>query len=533
MAAVKVLIDDTALDNGSTRQIVGHPYFLSDEAGRLTEFKCEFLLHADTAANFDTLFDSTFDGLELLNPRFRYWQDGSTVMPTVEWYPGDGKHFDIVSSVSIAADESRTQRKIHCLLTVVAMKQLDLSPTVPPATGTIAGLASKLEVTKLFMDSERYTLSVAGTFKSEPNPSVEGPYDLLSVSSNSGKARFTLESPDVITVSYDADARPFIDVSSPSAYQARHFISAISGGGAVIDTTTDYVSAESDVGATVLYGETTTAEEAFEAAKSVICTTILETGTNGSPAATAPYMNLVSQSLAYSSELSDTLEFVLVSSPAPMKTTAVNGSGEAVERGLQFSVKYLPMELWDAGFVSPPIGVVIQGKCAIDEDALATQSLDTWFAAIKGSVLNEVRSTITSNTGGPFKEKFTEHIIDWGTNDISFVIAGIGNYNGTLDYKRTVSSGDKQLRTVWRNTDGTMPVQEPPGPREKSVTIRVVWTGESGGNPPNPIPPSESGYTYLFEESTLVEEEDLTDPLGNTFTSRVVDFVWSRIKPVE
>jgi hypothetical protein len=533
MAAVKVMIDDTLLDDGSTRQIVGHPYFLSDEAGRMSEFKCEFILHAATAAAFDTLYDSTFDGLELLNPRLRYWQDSSTVLPTVDWFPGDGKHFDIVSSITILADESRTQRKIHCMLSVVAMKQLDLSPTMPPATGSaIAGLSSKIEVTKLYLDSERYTLSAAGSFKSVLNPSVEGPYDLASVSSSGGKARFTLEAPDVIVAAFAAADRQFIDVSSPSAYAGRHFIRAISGGGAIIDTTTAFVSVEGDVNATVLYGDTTSADEAFQAAKSLICTTILETGANGSPSSTEPYMVKTSESLAYSSEIKDSLDFVLVSQPSPMITTAVNLAGQAVERGLMFTVQYIPVELWDDEFAPAPVGVVIQGKTAILQGDLDENTLDQWWAVIKGSILHEVRPTIASVTGGPFHEKFTNVSLDPGTNDVSFTIAGLGNYNGTVSYSRLTTTHAEQPRTVWRNTDGTMPVQEPPGPQEKFVTIRIQWIGESGGQPPNPVPPTESGYTYLFQESGVVQEDNMTDPNGIHFTSRTIDHTYLRIKPV-
>lgn len=534
MGSVKVMIDDTNLDNGSTRLIVGHPYILSDSAGKIHEFNCEFILQGTTASAFDTLFDSTFDDLELLNPRLRYWQDDSKATPTLDWHYGDGKHTDLVSSVQILADESRTQRKIHCLFRVVAMKHLDLSTNAPPATGSsLTGLAGKIEVTRVYLDSERYTLSCGGVFKSTLNSSVEGPYNLASVSSNSGKARFTLESPDVITAAYSAALGQFVDVSAPSAYQGRHFISGISGGGAIIDTTTAYVSAEGDVNATVLYGTTTTAEANFSAAKDVICRTILETGDNGSPNSSAPHMCKISESIAYSSEKKDMLDFVMASTPGPMATTVSDSNGDSVERGLAFTVKYIPPDFWNEGHAGMVWGVVIQGKTAISNQARIDNSdLAYWFNSIKLQILAEVEPTITSRLGGGFRERACEYEVDWATNDVTFTIMGDGNYNGTLNYKRTDSTHTRQPRTIFRNTDGTMPVQTPKGAPDVTKVIRIEWMGEAGAVPPSPPKPSESGFEYLFQEASVVQEENITDPNGNTFEQRTTDYTYIRVKPV-
>lgn len=529
MAAVKVLIDDTLLDDGSTRQIVGHPYIVSDPAGKIHEFYCEFLVHAATAAAFDTIFDSTFDGLELLNPRLRYWQDSSVVPPTLDWYIGDGKHLDIVSSVQVLADESRTQRKIHCLLRVVAMKQLDLSTGVPPITETtLTGQASKIEITKLYMDSERYTLSAAGSFKSTQNPAVEGPFDLLSVSNASGKARFTLQS-GTITDAFDADAGQFIDVSSPSAYQGRHFITAIATGN-VITTNTTFASVEGDVNATLLFGDTTSADANFAAAKDVILRNLLETGDDGSPNAASPHMGKTAESIAYSSERKDILDFLLVSSPAPMVTSTNDSAGNPVERGLMFAVKYIPPEFWNETHAPMLWGVVIEGKCAVTETARGTNDIAGWCDQIKLQVLNEAVPTINSYIGGSFRERRVEFTVDEGTGDCQFLILGDGNYTGTLMYARSTTFNTKQPRTAWRNTDKTHSIQEPPGPEDKMALIRVTWMGEAGAAPGVPVAPVESGFVYMFDESTIVSEDNMVDPNGNSFESKTIDYTFQRFK---
>lgn len=532
MGAVKVLIDDTDLDNGTTRRIVGHPFILSDATGKMHEFQCEFLVTGSTAAAFNTLFDDSFNDLELINPRLRYWQDSSTTLPTFDWNVGDGKHTDLVSSVQVLADESRTQKKLHCLLRVVAMKQLDLSGSTPPATDTaLEGLASKIEISKIYMDSERYTLSAAGAFKSTLNPSVEGPYNLASVSSSSGKARFTLQSPDVITEAYDAEAGQFIDVSSPSAYEGRHFIRGISGGGSIVDTTTAIASAEGDVNATILYGDTNSAEANFTGAKNLILTNLLETGANGSPNSNAPHMGKLNETIAYSSEKKDLLDFLLVSGPAPIRTTTADDDGDAAERGLMFSVKYLPPEIWNQGHAPMVWRVVITGKCAISQKARDdNDDLDSWFQLIKRSILLEVEPTVIGKLGGQFRERLTEYDIDYGTNDVSFIIIGDGNYGGTLSYSKSTTLNTQQLRTSWRNTDGTHAVQEPAGPTERTALVRITWLGESGSEPGTPQAPTESGFTYLYDSSTTVDEDELVDPEGVSFKTKTIDYVFNRYK---
>lgn len=533
MSDPQVKIDDVSLDNGSWRRIVGNPAVLSDGAGLVREFAIEFLIMGDTAAELDSRLEDTWNDFSQLNPRMRMWFDSSKVLPSFDWHTGDGIHVDMVSTVTMMPEESQTQKKLHCRLVVTATTQLPLSSSTPNATGQeIEGLVSKLAVAKLYMESERYTISAQGTFASTLNESAEGPYDLASVANNSGKARFTLESPDVVVATFDQGM--FIDVSSPSAYEGRHFITAISGGGAILDTSTDYVSAEGDVNASVLLGTTDTAEDNFQAGRSLILENILGTGDDGSPNATAPHFTKLGETITYSSERKDTLDFVLTAGPASMTTGITAQSGNNVDRGLSFAVTFVPPEMWDIRHATPVWLVQAEGKLAIAEEARTEDEIYSWWEQIKPTVIAQIEAVVAGRVMAGLREKQTTIAIDYTTNDITFNIGFFGNFTGTIAFSLTESVTDKQPRTIWRDTEGNNPTQSPKGPMDRTKTIRVTWLGESGAEPAIPNPPVESGFKYLFDSSQTVTQDSLTNPdTGFTYKSITRDYVFLRIKPVQ
>lgn len=531
MSDPQVKIDDVSLDNGSWRRIVGNPAVLSDGAGLVREFAIEFLIMGDTAAELDSRLEDTWNDFSQLNPRMRMWFDSSKVLPSFDWHTGDGIHVDMVSTVTMMPEESQTQKKLHCRLVVTATTQLPLSSSTPNATGQeIEGLVSKLAVAKLYMESERYTISAQGTFASTLNESAEGPYDLASVANNSGKARFTLESPDVVIATFDQGM--FIDVSSPSAYEGRHFITAISGGGAILDTSTDYVSAEGDVNASVLLGTTDTAEDNFQAGRSLILENILGTGDDGSPNATAPHFTKLGETITYSSERKDTLDFVLTAGPASMKSSVLDTQNNPVERGLNYVVRFLPTDRWNSTFAPPVTDILIEGSCSISQVAVAEQNISKWWDQLRLEIISEVTAVASAKLGGEIRHKRTEVDLDFTTDDVRFTIMMAGGYTGTMAYSRSQSEHEVVLSTKWRNTDGSHIRQTPKGPNDKDVSIRIEWIGDAGTGPGTPTPPSEGKFTYDFEESTITEQNNLEDQDGNLYRHIVKEFHFSRSNPM-
>lgn len=531
MADPQVKIDNTNLDNGTWRRIVGNPAVLTDPSGIAREFHVEFLIEGDTAAERRTRFQSTFDDLYLLNSRLRVWFDSDLALPTLDWHPGDGKTTECVSSVAMLPEESQTQGKLHCLFTFVASTQIDYSDVVPSADGIedIVGLASPLELAKMYMDSEKYTLSCRGVFKSTQNVAAEGPYNILSVSDNGGKMRFTLKNPDSISATF-ADGM-FIDVDSASAYEGRHFISALSTGNTVIDTTTDFVATEGDVGATLLLGTTNTAEDNFTNARNNILTNLLETDTAGRPNATYPYMTKLGETLAYTSARKDQLEFVLVSGPSSLKINLNNSSNEDVARGLSYTVRYSPAERQDTSTHGLLWDVIIDGKCAV-VDPTEERDLAAWYDEIELKVRAEVESIANSRLGGQLRKRRAEFGVDYTTGDITFNIVFFGNYSGTVAYSRSQSYSINQPRTIWRDTDGNNPTQSPKGPPDKSLVITIDWLGDAGGGPLPPSPPSEGGFRYLYDGETVTDIQNLEDSSGFQYAAKRVEFRYTRIKPL-
>lgn len=530
MGDVRVMVNDTELVVASQRIIVGPPAILSDDAGKVRTFAIEFIIQGDTAAEVDSRFSDAFDDLATRNGRLRCWLDDDKATPTIDWWIGDGINVETMSTVSMLPEESQTQRKLHCVLTFSALTELNQTALAGPGGGAaLTGQASRLEIAKQYLDSERYLLSVQGTFKSTLNVAAEGPYNLVSVTNNSGKARFTLQNPDAISAAF-ADGM-FIDVSSPSAYEGRHFITALSTGNTVIDTETAYDSAEADVNATLLLGTTTTSEANFAAAKSTILVQLLETGSGGQPASTAPYMVKLSETYGVSSEDSDILEFIMTSGPQAMKTTVARQSGALVERGLSYNVKFLTPEAWDSKWASPVTSVVIEGKVAIEQVARTEQELHIWWDSMRPQIVAEVALKAEARHGGSMLVRSHEVGIDYTTNDVTFVIFAVANYTGTLAYASTATYTDVKPRTRWSDTDGYHHAQEPKGPPERTCVMMVDWIGEKGAEPPEPKPPAEGGFVWDFENRTITEHKQLEDEAGNQFDNLKYQLQYSRRRP--
>lgn len=530
MGSVRVMVNDTELVVSGQREIVGPPAILSDDAGKVRTFAIEFIVQGDTAAEVDSRFSDAFDDLATRNGRLRCWLDDDKALPTIDWWIGDGIHLETMSTVSMLPEESQTQRKLHCVLTFSALTELNQTPLAGPGGGAaLTGQASRIEIAKSYLDSERYTLSCQGAFKSTLNAAAEGPYNLVSVSSNGGKARFTLQSPDAISAAFAEGM--FIDVSSPSAYEGRHFITALSTGNTVIDTETAYDSAEGDVNATLLLGTTTTAEANFAAAKSTILVNLLETGTDGQPASTAPFMVKLSETIGISSEDSDILEFVLTSGPQSMKTTVARQSGALVERGLSYVVRFMAPDSWDSKFVTPAVGVAIEGKVAIDQVARTEQELHVWWDLMRPQIVAEVAQKAVARHGGTFLVRSHEVGIDYTTNDVTFSIYGLTNYNGTIAYSSTATYSDVKRRTEWEDTDGYEHAQETKGPPKRTCVMMVDWLGDQGASPPIPKPPAEGGFVWDFDSKTVTEHKQLEDEAGNYFDNIKYQVQYSRRRP--
>lgn len=533
MGDVQAKINGVSLDNGSWRTIVDWPAIIRSDDGRQEKFAVDFLIEADTAAEMDSRWESTYDDFTTKNPRLQVWLDDSKATPTIDWYVGDNTHLSMVSIVSMRPEANRTQKKI--LMTLVVSADCEppqtLGGPVSELGADIQGLATTLEVAKHYMGSERYMLTASGVFVSTLNESAEGPYDLASVANNSGKARFSLEAPDVIVASFDEGM--FIDVSSPSAYEGRHFITAISGGGATIDTDTDYVSVEGDVGATVLVGTTTTAEDNFQNGKSQILVNLLETGTNGQPNATAPHMTKIAETISFTSEQKDALEFVLGSAPESELLAATSG-GNYVQRGLQYNVVFAQPPGWDSKLVAPIQMITIEGKVGVQKDAVTdTFDLTFWWNQMEAEIIAAVEAISNQRFGGSLRHRGTRVYIDYTTLDIQFTIECIGAYNGTVSYSARESFSEKQLRTVWSDTDGYDHIQEPKGATRKMATVTVDWIGDAGNFPPTPKPPKESGFLYLYSSSEIGKQERLEDEDGNLYDSVSMSFHFERFRPKE
>lgn len=524
MGIAQLSVDDQNLDNGSWRRIVHFPSIVRSDDGSIEKMAVEFIVMGDTADEVDTRVQSTIEDFTIRNPRAKLWFDDDKATPTYDWFPGDGTHIEMMSIVSVVPEEARTQKAAQFVLVVTS------STEVPESTGGVVsdlgdkpeGLSGSIEVVKTFFDSERYTLAASGRFVSTLNESAEGPYAIESVSDTGGKATFNLESPSVITA--DIDNGMFVDISSPSEYEGRHFVTAFANGNASVVTDTSFGSSEADVGATLLLGTTDTAEDNFQSAKSQILENLLETGSNGTPNSESPHMVKSSEIVSFSSEKKNALEFVLGSSPSALV------SGQGSERGLVYNIRFEEHDMWNAGLVQPTVGMVAEGKCSITEDARESGNLRALWKSIEETVISQMEAINGEEFGGGLRHVKSAYFVDYATNDIRFNIGCTGRYNGTLSYSASHAFAEQKQRTAWLDTDGFDHLQEPKGPNRKMAMITVSWVGDEGGAPPTPTPPSESGFTYVFDSSNVVREEQLESESGSRYMRVEMEFQFQRFR---
>jgi hypothetical protein len=277
-------------------------------------------------------------------------------------------------------------------------------------------------------------------------------------------------------------------------------------------------------------GTTTTAEDNFASGKSQILVNLLETGASGQPGATAPHMALVKHTVSFTSERKDALEFVLVSAPQPIVTSVAASGGGLVERGLNYAVKYLPSADWNAGFVSAPVQMMVTGRVSILDSALTEKPLDQWWDEIELQIRGEIDTVSRARLGGSTRHQNTNVTVDHVTNEVVFDMSLVGNYNGTLAYSRSETTNDQKQRSGWELVEGGDYIQESKSAPRRMKTITISWVGDMGGEPGDPSPPTESGYTYLFDSSSVVEQEELTDEGGNQYSRVSKEFHFTRWK---
>lgn len=531
MGYPQIKVDDNSLDNGSWRHTVGDLIVQTDETGKTKTISVAFIIEGDTSAELDTRWQSTYADFKIINPRVRAWFDDAETTPVEDWIVGGGEILESGTTVTMLPEESQTGRKLHCLFVAVATVQADISRTFGGSalgTDAIPGLKTEINIVKTYFDSRRFSITASGMFGPTFDEDANGPYTITSITNNGGKARFTLSgSPDLPDF---ADGMR-ITVTG-SNYAGVHIVTSIDDVNDRIETLTTF---ETVVGTptTLLLGTTTSAETNYEAAKSDILVNLLETGTDGNPAATAPYMQLTGENVGFPSERRDYVEFTLTSTPQPFKTSVVDSGADNVERGLSYVVHYRQPDLWDESWdTNIPVEAIISGKFAITETARTEATLFSWWTQMKQAILAEVATERGGSLGSSFVTMAEEVNLDHTTNDVDFRLSCILDYNGTMDYSKSTTFSDRKMRSIIEDTDGYDHVQESAAPPRRMATVRVTWTGEMGAEPDAPVaPPAGGGFRYLFDNAVVVRREDLRSPDGRLMALVEKEYTYIRIRP--
>lgn len=528
MSKPQVEVEGTLLDNGSWRKLIGGIAFVSDDAGSVETLAVEFIIEADTAAQFDARWQETRDAFRLLNPRVKAWVDSSETLPTEDWYIQDGRHLEIHSTITELTERSQTQRKKHCMLTVAAVSQKDFaagSATSSTSPANLPGLATDLEISRVYMNSERFTIAVSGVFKETVQEASSGPFVVSSVTSQSGKARFTCSgSPSLPTF----EAGMAIVVTGTTSYNGVHIVTAVDDSADTIDTKTLWQSDETGLTASVTFNTVTTAEENYESARSTILTDILGVASDGAPNATSE-MVLVAETRALDSQRNGLMEFTLAAGPQGFVSSVTDTAGDRIERGLNFQMQVTKPGTWDESWTSAPLDVAVSGTISVRDTAEDEKELYAWWT---DNFLPAIKQEIEARLGvsGDLVVKGEDIGIDYVTKELGFNLMVVAGYNGTLIYSRKEQKASELQYNIFEDTEGYDHVQRSAGFPRKSVTVVIEWTGE--GDPDlTPSPPSEAGFSFFgpvrIGES---ESEPLTLPDGKIVRTRHKEYTYVRIR---
>lgn len=522
MSIPQIQIDDTLLDNGSWRKVIGKPVVLTDDTGVVHTIALEFLISATTSTEMDSRWRSTWSAFTLQSPRCKLWFDDDESNPTEDWFIGDTKHVEIVSAVSRMPDQPETSLKLHCVLTVTGITQIPLS-TSSANDDSIQGLTSELKIAKSYMNNERFTISAEGSFTSTIDEDAYGPFVLSSVTdSGSGRARFTMSGSPTLPTFVPG---MLIDVTGTTNYNGIHQVTAISDASDYIDTRTAYGSDETGLSGTVAIDDYVSAETNFENGINAILA-VMGVAAGGAPDTTNE-LALISRQVTYESDRLDSLSFLLSAAPEALVTSIVDSAAARVQRGLQYVVAVNEPDMWDDSLVSSPIDVQIQGNVTIHKDAIDEQSLKAWWGQFRAAIREQVATDLAS---GELRERHADYTLDYVTHEVGFNIVCTGNYNGTLAYSKRTSYGEEVRYSAWQDTDGFDHIQVPKGAPVKIATQQISWLGE--GALPEPAPPqAEPGFTYFGPiAKTLVSSEPMVTQAGDRYTQEEWEYRYLRLK---
>lgn len=491
--ATQITIDGINVGGTGGRTIYGQINNTFDSSG-IRVLSCSIMIEGSSASDLQDKWETAKAAFIKKDKRITITLDSSVTNYFEDIFPGDGRTQSCFSYIGMDPDEISTATNLYCTLTIAAQQSeitppATTSPSNPNKLPQFKGQIGSYKLTTLLNEARIESRALLINIGTVYNKSAYGPFNITSVESAGGKARFILDSVGGITTFTD-DMKLY--VSGTTNYNGTHIITAIDVGTKKITTDTTWTG--TDTG-TVLIGEATRPEDVYTEIRSSLLS-LIGIDSDGSRNSTT--------GLVLSGETSDRTNEGIV---FLLSSEWVQKDYNDAIRNFQLGIEVTEVPEWNEEAGIKPVLINAVVVFGVDKDVAGTDNPYTMWNTIRGAVITDIKSQISEGTAeGPWTESIKH---DKKTGQVEVAMGFIARNTDVVSYKKVTQTQEELDFTTWRDSEGYDHIQMPPGAKPKIVTVSVERVGRNPGGI-SITPPQESGYTFIEITEQLGIEGPIT-----------------------
>jgi len=220
----------------------------------------------------------------------------------------------------------------------------------------------------------------------------------------------------------------------------------------------------------------------------------------------------------------ETLTVLLVAEYMDKKMTGTQAAAASFSMSIS---KRFPEE-WSAGGGTTPILYDVVAVVPIRRDVITNVEL---FKTYQATLEKDLNDAFRKATGEGTFSRLTSPVVtpDLKTNSVTLRATYQTRNNRVISYDVLTSRPDRAKYRVADKADGFQHLQVSPAPSKHFVemTVTRIGVGESVLDPP---PPSEPGFTFIYESSTPGKSERLNMPFSPNMYRQTLLVRWERVK---
>ena len=481
MGTMQVYVDNTALDNGSSRRIFGQ-FRVAEVMGQGIVLSCAVLIQAATVEALQELWASTKTAFQKRDVRVIFTLDTAADTPLEDVAPLDGRHQDVSCNIVIAEAKEQTATSLWLEFTCAA------TSSDAPKDG-VDGQLGDFIITTVYDGARTVAVTARGIFRPVFDEDFVTGLTITSVTNSGGKAVFNVASG---APTFVAGMR--LKVTGTANYQAPsqwHEVTGIVAN--AITTNTLYIA--NDTG-TAQVGKMLTGLTNYVNHRSTLLTGKLLTDSDGTRNSSSE-LALTHESREVNDD-DQTCAFILGSSWMEFEI-ADSGDGNAA-RTFDLEVTTTQPDDWQDAAGPRPLLINVKGAVTFDRAMLARTIKDADWLVIEAKVQTAVKNKV----GQQDAKRLSLVVSTSGqSNVVSFQATYVAKNLTHLSYHLTVVESEQLVLHRYRDADGYHTVQKAPGKPDVVQTITVNRTGPGLVSiaPPNPTETLD-GVPALFINSS-------------------------------